>query len=117
MDCTDGQGARVYWETAPDIGDDGSVNSEHLYRDIAVSINNVEVRFAPESVQTKLAQIFLRASSKDGQYVSVTALKLIKDEGDSRTYSGTMQFSVKSPDGKIKRSKGTKATCTLTGEA
>lgn len=117
MDCTDGAGAKVYWEMAPNIEEDGSVKSERLYRDVTVSINEVEVRFNPEKVESKPGKVYLKASSTTGEYVIVKALKKIKDEGDSMTFTGTMEFSVKTPDGKIKRAKGTKATCTVTGEA
>lgn len=119
FDCKTADGARVYFESQVGLFDDqGNITGEMLYRNrVSISVKGLDVEFVPDKVLVNGSAALLAAWKNDGQYVIVNANYKSKDEGDSATYEGQLEFRVKSKAGVLQRKEGPKAVCTMTGEA
>ena len=116
FNCAVPGGAKVIWEmqlvSLEPIKE--ALYGNHI---IVKEGNGVEVEFIPNRVVLgKNGR--MHATSKDGQYVSVSALRKSGEREEYQFFSGTIEYKLKTKNGKvIKRSKGTKIVCSMHGEA
>lgn len=113
--CQDAHGAELSWDIQLASLDP---IREQLYRNhMRVVVEGVEVEFTPDRVVLgKNGRI--HATSRDGQYISVGALRKTGEQEDTQYFEGTVELKLKGPHGQvIQRAKGTKVDCNMHGEA
>ncbi|MES2965210.1 MAG: hypothetical protein V4760_15095 [Bdellovibrionota bacterium] len=120
--CETAGGITIYWESQPLWNEEdpqGSEEREGLYFGrIRISDGKTEVVFEPTHVLTETSSgARLAAWSDDGQYVIVNTIETKIQANDERASAGVVNLRIKKKKGVIEAGPGTRAKCSMFGEA